>query len=140
MINVSSIELIQEEKPYAYNVVFTVNNSEIKYATDIVYSSKYNYWLANPFITHELSSLLMGHHCPQCREVKIACLTLCGLHVEVTKGIIEHPSFQQYIVNELSFLTLERFPTELHIETSRKKWDQITYNNAAHKILRKVSV
>lgn len=137
MIHVSGIEIIQEEKPYAFNVVFKLENSNIKYATDVVYSSKHNYWLANPFITHELTSLLSGEKCSQCGEDKIACLTLCGQHVDVTKSLIQHGEFQKKMSEELSFLKKENFPIELHIETNRKVWDEISYDNATHKILRR---
>lgn len=137
MVTISSIQMIKEEKAYCWNIVFSLMNENMRYATDIIFAVRRNYWVANTFITHELSSLMEGAECSICQKNKIACLPLSTQHVEVMEGIIKHPSFQEQVCKVVGDLTMEDFPTELKIENNKEIWNEIVYENTTHKILKK---
>lgn len=137
MLTISSIDKITEEKAYAWNIVFTLNNEPMKYTTDIIYAINRNYWVTNTFITHELTSLLEGVQCSHCKKDKVACLVLSTQHVEIMEKILNHRTFQEYVCKEMDEISIYEFPTELKINNDQQVWDDIVYENTTHKILKK---
>ena len=137
MLAVSSIDMLKEEKAYAWNIIFTLNDQDMKFATDIIYAVKRGYWTANTFITHDLASLLQGADCSYCNKNKIACLSLSTQHVEVMEAILKSTIFQDAICEQLDELNKEDFPLTLKINNDQKVWDDIVYENTTYKILKR---
>ena len=137
MYEVNSIITIKEERPLAWNVVFTVGQHEMNFATDIVYAARRNIWMANSFITHDISSLLNGKECPFCKGNKIACSVLCHRHEEIINSLIENTDFQNRVKDELPMIVNKSFPTKLCIETKKHVWDEVLYENFTSKLLLK---
>ena len=128
---------MREEKAFTWNVLFTVNNEPMNYATDIIYAVKRNYWVANTFITHELSSLFEGVECSHCNKNKLACLPLSTQHVEVKGNILRNAQFQKAICDQVDDIDVSDFPLELKINNNQQEWNEIVYENTTHKILKK---
>ncbi|WP_280769855.1 hypothetical protein [Salipaludibacillus daqingensis] len=137
MHEVTSIIKLKEERPFAWNVIFTADQHEMHFATDIVYAARRNMWIANSFITHDLSSLLSMSVCPYCVEEKIACSVLCHHHEEVMTSMIKNSDFQNRIRNELPTLMNKNFPLTLIIETKKDVWEEVLYENFTSKLLMK---
>jgi len=137
MYEVTTIIRMKEERPLAWNVIFTVGQGEMNFATDIVYAAKRNMWVGNSFITHDISALLNAITCPFCQEDKIACNVLCDHHEEVMDTMITHKDFQHRVKNEFPTLANKLFPTTLCIETKKHVLDEILYENFTSKLLMK---
>lgn len=137
MIRVESIALLKEERAFAWNVVFTLEGASIKYATDVLYAVRRNYWVVSPCITHDLSSLMEGNECPFCRRGSVACHLLSERYKEVTEALLRHRKLQKPLVEKIKTIKLEDFPTNFIVEKDRGFWDDIIYENTTEKLIRK---
>ncbi|MCE7793406.1 hypothetical protein K8O68_13340 [Salipaludibacillus sp. CUR1] len=135
MFKVTSIVRMKEEKPLAWNVIFKVDHSVMEYATDIVYAAKRNIWVANSFITHDLSSLMALKQCAFCKEDKIACGVLSREHQEIMNSMVTNEEFLQKLNSILP--NVNDLPAAVTIEARKPVWDEILYENFTHKLLLK---
>lgn len=137
MFELSNINLIKKIDYCVWNIVFQMDNEELKFTTDFLYLIKEKKWVINSLITHELSSIMEGHQCIYCGEEKIACLVSSKSYEHIKGSIVKNELFIKSVMNELQ-LSREEISSDYLVVNNIVEWEKLAEENRFYGNLQRI--